>query len=165
MSETSSPPKVKEETWHSFRDALEKLLAEATPPPAADAGLQDSDIKRIVTEAVSAILLESNMLEKVLLRTIQKIPAAEREKLGEALRPTEAILKTCEEAFRSMTLHTLVPALQKQIKEKLSQQLVDMGKSEEFKDLIDSRFRMMEQYLRSDVIPKVVEKTIGQRQT
>ncbi len=54
-----------------------------------------------------------------------------------------------------------MPALQKQITERLNKQLVELGKTEEFKGLIDSRFRMMEQYLRSDVIPKVVKKTLS----
>ncbi len=150
---------IKDETWKSFRSALEKILAEAAPEQsAAESG---PDVKRMVSEALGALLLEGNVLEKMLLRSIQKLPEDEKKALGDAVFPADALKRICEESFRSMTLQHLVPALQKQITERLNKQLVELGKTEEFKGLIDSRFRMMEQYLRSDVIPKVVKKTLS----
>jgi hypothetical protein len=166
MSQTSAPPKVKDETWQAYRAALTRLLVEMAPPAATGDGarnVQEGDVKRMVTEAVGAVLLGGNVIEKVLVHSLQKLSEEDRKKVGDALVPQDSLRKLCEEAFRSMTLHHLLPALQKQLKEKLNQQLVEIGKTEEFKSLIDSRFRMMEQYLRSDVIPKVVEKCVGQR--
>ena len=162
MSETVEL-NVTEKTWQTFKSALEGLLSEVVPA-GAGGGTSDEDLKRVVTEAVGAVLLESNVFEKVLARSFQKLSDETRKRLTDVLVPRDAMRKICEEAFRSMTLHHLVPALQKQVTEKINSQLLDIGKSEEFKSLIDSRFRMMEQYLRTDVIPKVVEKSLTERQ-
>jgi hypothetical protein len=59
-----------------------------------------------------------------------------------------------------MTNKHLVPAFQNEIKSVVASQIAEFGKTEEFKSLIDSRFRMMDTYMRTEVIPKAVERCL-----
>ena len=110
--------------------------------------------------AVSAALVEGTVLEKCLIRSLKNLEAADRDALGETLCSNDRIRQICENAFKNLTVKHLVPMFQKEIRDVVAARIVEFGKSEEFKDMIDSRFRLMEQYLRSDVIPKCVEKLV-----
>ena len=155
-----------EETWASFKTSFESLLREiiSTANLATLETVDQSDqMKSAVTEAVGAVLLESNLIDKFLIRSLQNLPAENKKALANEICSEESLKQICEKSMRSLTMSTLVPTIRKEIKEVVTSYIKEFGKTEEFKAIIDSRFRMIEQYLRSDVIPKVVEKILKDR--
>lgn len=168
MSNTHQIPERTQETWNQYKDVFEKLVAEMAPSGSSSlegsetAPVYGDDLRKIVTEVVGSALLESDILEKMIVRSLEKLSEEDAAKIYESLFQ-EKIKQLCQETFRSITEQHLVPTLQKELSAKLAEQINDLGKSEAFKSLMDSRFRMIEQYLRSDVIPKVVHETLGPR--
>lgn len=163
MSSSTPQSGIKKETWDAFRSALEDLLSEAAPGGGASSAageLEDGDLKRLVTDAVGAVLLESSFLEKFLLRAFSKLSGEDRAKLAEQIYPEESVLQVCENAFRSLSVNHLAPMIEGQIKKSIAKSIAEFGKTEAFKSLIDSRFRVMEQYIRSDVVPKTLRSLL-----
>ena len=154
------------DAWNFFKAALEKLVAEMIPPPAPSAGggIDKEEMKRMVMEAVSGVLVEGNLVEKLVVRSLKSLFKSEGGEVNEEIFPTEAIYKICEKAFRSLSSRHLAPILSKEIQQVVQQKLVEFGNTEEFKSIMDARFRMMENYLRQEVIPKVIRNTLSDRQ-
>ena len=165
MSNTQQTAEIAQETWQQYKDVFEKLVSEMAPPGMSESGASvapvgEAELREIVSEVVGAVFLEGNVLEKMIVRSLQNVSEEGAAKISQGLFQ-EKIKQLCQETFRSMTAQHLLPTLQKQIAVMLAEQINDLGKSAAFKSLIDARFRMMEQYLRSDVIPKVIQKTLG----
>ena len=59
------------------------------------------------------------------------------------------------------TLFPVEKRLKKEIRDIVQAKLLEFGNTEELKDILDSRFRVMEQYLRTDVIPSTVKRTLA----
>ena len=76
------------------------------------------------------------------------------------LSPLTRVRKICLATLREFSMQTFGPVLKNQLQELIKTKLLEFGSTEEFKTILDSRFRVMEQYLRSDVIPQTVKRTL-----
>lgn len=160
----SSPPTgVDDATWERYRSALEGLVSEMVPAhPGEEGGVASApsseEMRKLVTEAVSAVLLESDLLEKLVGRILRNLLRSGDGGVASEFLPKDSIRELCLEALRSFSFQTFGPMLKKEIKETVQRKLTEFGNTEEFKQILDSRFRVMEKYLRSDVIPSVVKQ-------
>lgn len=149
---TKTPAGVQAETWDRFKDALEDLLRQAAPASSSGSGgAQPDDLRKMVTEAVSAVLLESELLEKLVQRTLIQQLKAEGG-------VSEDIRQLCLETLRTFSMQTFGPLMKSEIKEIVQNRLTEFSNTEEFKAALDARFRVLEKYLRSDVIPSEVNR-------
>jgi hypothetical protein len=155
-SEATSTSSVSEQTWSDYKDALGKVMSEMAPPGggggAVDAPSTES-LRQMVNDAVSAVLIESNFLEKFVSKKVKSFLE------GEGKEPVREI---CKEAMRTFSFQKVGSVLRQEIKQIVQSRLLEFGNSEEFKDILDSRFRTMEQYMRSDVIPRVLKQIEAQ---
>ena len=154
-TEASPPPSdsIQAETWNRFQTALADLLRESRPESQPADGAETGELRKMVTEAVSAVLLESDLLDKLVQRTLVTQLRAEGG-LGEEIRAL------CMETLREFSMQTFGPLMKSEIKDIVQTRLTEFSNTEEFKDLLDGRFRTMEQYIRSDVIPSVVKRSL-----
>jgi len=164
----SSLEGITEGSWIKCKSALESLLADLVSPTSKSTlsygikggeGPNADELRQLVTEAVSAVLLESDLLNKIVTRILRGLLKSD-ESLREELVSADQVRHICVETLRSFSLQTFGPILKKEINNMMQKVLKDLGNTEEFKDLLDSRFRTMEQYLRSDVVPHALKKAL-----
>ncbi len=152
---SESPKNVSDASWTKLRSAMEDVVREMAPAgQTSGAGADPDGLRRMVTEAVSAVLLQGDLLNKLVTRIFHTAAKADDDPLGEAVR------KICLATLREFSMQTFGPVLKNQLQELIKTKLLEFGSTEEFKTILDSRFRVMEQYLRSDVIPQTVKRTL-----
>ncbi len=152
---SESPKNVSDASWTKLRSAMEDVVREMAPAgQTSGAGADPEALRRMVTEAVSAVLLQGDLLNKLVTRIFHTAAKADDDPLGEAVR------KICLATLREFSMQTFGPVLKNQLQELIKTKLLEFGSTEEFKTILDSRFRVMEQYLRSDVIPQTVKRTL-----
>lgn len=156
-SDATTTTGVSEQTWADYKSALGKVLSEMTPPSSGGdgegGGPSGDEVRSMVNDAVSAVLIESNFLDKFLSKKIKSFLD------GEGQEPVKEI---CKEAMRTFSFQQVGSVLRQEIKQIVQSKLLEFGNSEEFKDILDSRFRTMEQYMRSDVIPRCLKQLENQ---
>jgi hypothetical protein len=113
-------------------DTVERVLAKGHSAKPAES----EDIKKTVTEAVGSVLLETNLVERILDRHLKARPAAAAAAGG-----------------ASADFADLRVTVQKEMRNFVT--------SQEFKELMEEKFRAITMYLRSDVVPKVVRETLA----
>ncbi len=153
-----TPPGVQEKTWDKFKGAFQELLLEVAPSSSNTANssgpaTQPDDLRKMVTEAVSAVLLESDLLEKLVQRILQNQMKAEGG-IGEDIKAL------CLDTLRSFSMQTFGPLMKTEIKDIVHSKLTEFANTEEFKSALDGRFRALETYLKSDVLPREVAKIL-----
>ncbi|MBI4584667.1 MAG: hypothetical protein HY717_11690, partial [Planctomycetes bacterium] len=109
--------------------------------------------------------IESQLIEKLVARALRNSrkeggagAGAGGVGEGEAAVSNENLRQACEQIFQEYVDQRLIQSLQKEIRQVVQNKLLEFGNSEAFKALLDGRFRIMENYLRGEVIPKAIER-------
>src|SRR2546422_7844271 len=154
---SASPPKLSE-SWVALQSAFCKCVEEAVAKAAhggshaggshaARAPEGQAEIKKVVTETVSSVLLETNLVERVVERHL-------KSKSGAAAHAGAPGGKDVEEAVRDYLEQNLAKLFQSEIPGAIQRELKPFINSDEIKELIDEKFRTITNYLKSEVIPK-----------
>ena len=157
-SNSENPTGVTEQAWLEYKTAFETVLSEMATAGESVAGVAGTEeLRQMISEAISAVLIESHFLEKFVSKQIKTHLSQAGNDLS-TLLPTDTIKEACKEVMREYSLQQVGSVLRQEIKQIVQSKLLEFGNSEEFKDILDSRFRTMEQYMRSEVIPRTMKK-------
>ena len=175
MGESSPPAAAKRtESWNEFQAALARLMGEvarqevAGLPPAARAGggngngngagtIPPGELRKAVTEAVSGVLLETKVIERVVekqLKAMGGAPAAPSEESAEEAR------KETVKIVREYLAKNLGPLFQNEIRGVIQKEMRAFLAGDEMKELVDEKFRLINTYLKTEVIPRVVQQEL-----
>lgn len=166
-STTTLPPRTSS-AWMAYQVAFTKLLTElggeesAKAPPAA--GTTPADIKKTVTEAVGAVLLETKVLERIIDRQIKAHfdgnPAPKGAEGG-----LEIFRQEVPKVVREYLQRHLSALLESELRVVIHKEIMNFMASDELKELMDDKFRLMNTYLKTDVIPKVVQQELARSES
>ena len=166
-STTTLPPRTSS-AWLAYQVAFTKLLAElgeqdgAKASPAA--GSSQAEIKKTVTDAVSAVLLETKVLERIIDRQI-KAHLAESPAPKGAEGGLEVFRQEVPKIVREYLQRHLGAVLESELRVVIHKEIMTFMASDELKELMDDKFRLMNTYLKTDVIPKVVQQELARSES
>jgi hypothetical protein len=164
---TTLPPRASS-AWMAYQVAFTKLLAELGGEESAKAGAQaassQADIKKTVTEAVSAVLLETKVLERIIDRQIKAhLDGGSAPKGAEG--GLEVFRQEVPKIVREYLQRHLAALFESEVRGVIHKEIMTFMASDELKELMDDKFRLMNTYLKTDVIPKVVQQELARAET
>ena len=126
--------------------AIEKIAQKAVSQAVSQVPQDDSpkessseEIKKTVTDAVTNLLLETDLMERLIDRHFKKNPQPASDRSGADTPAGEG----------------------KDLQESIQEELKAFLTSNEFKELMDDKFRTITLYLKTEVIPRVVQKELS----
>ncbi len=158
------------DAWPAFQTAFTRLVEETVrrsghaSPGGSHAGAS-VDVRKMVTEAVGAVLLETPLLEKVIEKALKSNPAAAAAAAKGGGDTSEAIRQEAGKVVREYLSRHLGVLFQTEIRGVIQKEMKSLLASDDVKEMIDDKFRMINQYLKTDVIPKVVHQELAKSPT
>ena len=124
----------------SVRAAIEKQT-EKLAPRAPNGGVSAEDLRQTVAEVVGAALIETDLIDKLVERHLKNRPQA----AGPGGVSTEEVMRLVQTEFRGL----------------LAKELKAFLVSNEFKEILDDKFRAITLYLKSDLLPKAIKEQLS----
>ncbi len=160
--------KSAKDVWSLYQAIFSKLIAENVRRELESAAPQQTkgasariDIRKTVTEAVGAVLMEPSFLEKILERHIKaylsKHPTASAPQ-GQGSGDQQKEIQKIVGEFLSQHLANFI---QKELCVTIQREVKELLASNELKEMIDDKFRMISVYMKTEVIPKAVQKELS----
>lgn len=163
------------ETWSTIQSALNRLVEEVvreeivsmTPLPSRAGGKDSADLKRTITEILGTILLETGLLERLVEKIVEKQlksqGAAGTNSAASApgADSLDAIRQETGKVAREFLSRHLGGLFQTEIRGVIQKEMKTILASDEIKELIDEKFRTINVYLKTEVIPKVVQQELA----
>ncbi len=168
---TSLPPKASG-AWMAYQVAFTKLVGEISEEQGASSGsksgpagaVSSADLRKTVAEAVSAVLLETKVLERIIDRQIKAhLGAVPKTALAEGT--AEAARQEVPKIVRDYLGKHLAALFETEVKGVIHKEIMTFMASDEMKELMDDKFRLINTYLKTEVIPKVVQKELSRIET
>jgi hypothetical protein len=144
LGDTASAPSG--EGWEAFTRSEPFRQAVAREAAATDSG---DKTREAIGEVLQSALFESGILEKLIAKQVESRVGEADGGGGVSGAQVQDILAT-----------TLPQLLQSELKGIVQKQVKATVAGEEMKVLIDDKFRAISLYLKSDVIPKAVQKIL-----
>jgi hypothetical protein len=159
-------------TWLAFQASLTRLVEEtvrkelaAKPVSNRNLGGVSAELKKTITEAVTGVLIETNFLERLVERQVKACVGASPPANGGAVATggenPEALRQETEKVVREYLSRHLGVLFQTEIRGVIQKEMKTFLSSDELKELIDEKFRMINHYLKTEVIPKVVHQELS----
>ncbi len=148
------------DAWALLQGALQKAVEEAARQAVQHiasasrptGGGQDAatDIRKTVSEAVTSVLLETSLLDRLIERHLKSSPAAKA--VAAAGESAQANPKDPSKPGRD---HVATP-VQGDLRALIQSEMRAFLTSQELKELLDEKFRSITLYLKNEVIPKAI---------
>ena len=162
------PPKTSG-AWMAYQVAFTKLVSELGELESASAGGgktglaaagSSAELKKTVTDAVTSILLETKVLEKIIDRQIKSHLSASPPAKGPE-GGLEVFRQEVPKIVKDYLSRHLATLFETEVQKVIHQEIMNFMASDELKELMDDKFRLMNTYLKTDVIPKVVQQELA----
>jgi hypothetical protein len=167
-STASLPPKASG-SWMAYQVAFTKLLTDLVGPepgaaPAGEksAAASSAELKKTVTDAVTAVLFETKILERVIDRQIKaQLAAASAAKASEGGSTGDAVRQEIPKIVKEYLTRNLGQLFEGEVRGAIQKEILSFMASDQMKEIMDDKFRLINSYLKSEVIPKVVQQELA----
>jgi hypothetical protein len=161
MGDATTTPSASQkagDAWSGFQAALTRLIDESVrqslaKAPASPKAADPADLKKTVADTVSAVLLESNLLDRLIERHLKSRP--------QPAEPAGGARPDIQKAVQEHLAKHLGSVFQGELRSLVQKEVKAFTGSDGLKEVIDEKFRAITLYLKTDVIPKVVRDTLA----
>lgn len=160
--------------WMAYQAAFLKLVEETvqtalektSPKEGREAvgAPQAPEIKKTVADTVSAVLLETNILEKLVERQVKAQIASGAGGIA-GREGLDSIRQDAIKGVRDFLSRNIETLFQNEIRSIIQKEVMNFLASDQLKELMDEKFRMINTYLKTDVIPKIVQQELSRAES